>query len=125
MPKNEKGTILPMMIAITFIVAYLLVMLATQLEVRVASYARTRIYMTMNVLEQEGLDLLEDFLATTDIPDYFSETWSLRNGAIMTVNGIKREDSFDFYYQIVYNGNMYSQRFSVSFVEHANFILLE
>lgn len=121
MMKNEKGSILPMMIAITFVVAYLLVTLATQIEVKVASYERTRIYMTMNILEQEGLERLEYFLATTNVEDYFSEVWSLQNGAVMSINGRKRDDSFDFYYQIVYNEHVYSQRLSAYFVEGLTF----
>ena len=52
---NEKGFALPLMIAITFVAAYLLLMLAAQLEVKVASYDRTRIYMVMNLIEREGL----------------------------------------------------------------------
>jgi len=111
--RNEEGSILPMMIAITFVVAYLLVMLATQIEVKAASYERTRVYMKMNLLEREGLERLEDFLMSTDIEEYFSEIWTLRNGAMMTINGRKRENFFDFYYQIVYNGDIYMKRFSV------------
>ena len=104
MMKNEKGFALPLMIAIIFVAAYLLLMLATQLEVKVASYDRTREHMVMNLLEREGLERLEHFLSTSDMDSDFSRTWVLRNSAIMTVNATKKEESFAFHYQIVYNG---------------------
>jgi len=119
--KNEHGSILPIMIAITFVIAYLLVMLATQIEVKVASYERTRTYMTMNILEREGLERLEDFLATTEVNESFLETWILRNGAIMTIDGTIRGERFDFSYQIVYNGHVYSRNFSTNIVVNHTF----
>jgi len=112
MIKNEKGFALPLMIAITFVAAYLLLMLATRLEVKVASYDRTRTYMVMNLLESEGLEKLEEFLYTADVDFDFSRTWFLRDGTIMTVNAIKQEDFFAFHYQIVYNGYMRLQKLS-------------
>ena len=112
MKKNEDGFILPLMIAIIFIVAYLLLMLSTQIEVKVASYDRTRNYMVMSLLEREGLERLEYFLSTTDITYSFSDTWILRNGAEMIINVIKREYFFDFRYQIMYNGYVYSRNLS-------------
>lgn len=110
MVKDEKGFVLPLMIAITFVMAYLLLMLATRLEVKVASYDRTRIYMTMNLLEREGLKRLEYFLSTASIDDDFSNTWSLRNNAKITVNATKGEEFFDFHYQIMYNGYVRTRR---------------
>ena len=115
MMQNEKGFALPLMIAIVFVVAYLLLMLAAQLEVKVASYDRTRNYMVMNLLEHEGLDRLNYFLSTTDLDSDFSETWMLRKSAIMTINATKREDSFAFHYQIVYNGNIRLRKLFFSF----------
>ena len=114
MIKNEKGFALPLMIAITFVAAYLLLMLAAQLEVKVASYERTRTYMVMNLLEREGLEKLEQFLSTSDMDSDFSSTWVLRKSAIMTVNAIKIENSFAFRYQIVYNGYMRLRNLSFS-----------
>ena len=114
MMKNEKGFALPLMIAITFVAAYLLLMLATQLEVKVASYDRTRTYMVMNLLEREGLEKLEHFLLISDMDSDFSITWALRKNAIMTVNLTKKEDSFAFHYQIVYNRYIRLQKISFS-----------
>ena len=114
MIKNERGSILPIMIAITFIVAYLLVMLATQIEVKAASYEHTRIYLKMNLLEREGLSQLEYFLETTEVADNFSEIWTLRDGATMTISGRKDEKIFAFSYQIVYNGHVYSRTLAIN-----------
>jgi len=112
MRKNEEGFVIPIMIAITFVVAYLLLMLATQLEVKVASYERTRNYMVMSLLEQEGLERIESFLGTADRFDNFTSTWTLSRGARMRINITKREGSFDFRYQILYNGHMRGRNFS-------------
>ena len=101
--KNEEGFVLPLMIAITFVSAYLLMMLATQIEIRVASYERTRTYMKMNLLEHEGLMALEYFLSTTRPIEDFAETWMLRNRHEMLINGIKREEIFDFFSKLCYN----------------------
>jgi len=104
MLNNEKGFALPLMIAITFVAAYLLLMLATQLEVKVASYDRTRSYMAVNLLEHEGG--LEHFLREVNIDSGFMSSGMLRNNVKKTVNATKLEDYFAFHYQIVYNGNM-------------------
>ena len=125
MVKTEEGFVLPLMIAITFVVAYLLLMLATQIEVKVASYDRTRTYMVMNLLEREGLEKLEDFLSTAEMDDDFSHTWVLRNGvgsAKITVNATKIEDFFAFYYQIIYNGYIHSRRLSFCLEKGVTFL---
>jgi len=108
--KNERGLALPLMIAITFIAAYLLLMLATQLEIKVASYARTRTHLIMNLLELEGLEKIEHFLSTANIDSDFTKTFTLRNKDIITVNATKREYCFAFRYEIVYNGYKRSQK---------------
>ena len=115
MIKNEKGFALPLMIAITFVAAYLLLMLAIGLVIKVASYDRTRTYMGMNLLEREGLSKLESFLSTVDMNANISNTWLLRDGAIMTVNATKREDIFAFHYQIVYNRYIRLQKLTFYF----------
>jgi len=115
MIKDERGSVLPIMIAITFVVAYLLVMLATQIEVKASSYERTRIYMKMNLLEREGLEKLEHFLEATEIKDDLLETWELRNGATMTIFGRKDGKNFAFSYRIVYNGLVYSRILSIPY----------
>jgi len=120
--KNEKGSVLPLMIAITFVAAYLLVVLATQLEVRVASYGRTRTYMTMTLLEMEGLERLESFLQTAEITGSFSDTWTLRDNALMIINGHIRQEFFDFYYQIRYNGYVRSGNVSIPLIGARNFM---
>ena len=123
MVKNEKGFALPLMIAITFIAAYLLLMLAIQLEVKVASYDRTRTYMVMNLLEREGLEKLNHYLSATDIDSDFYTTWILRNNARITVNATKTEDFFAFHYQIVYNGYIRLQK--ILFSRENGFIFLD
>ena len=120
--KNEEGFVLPLMIAITFVMAYLLLMLATQIEVKASSYERTRNYMVMNLLEHEGLGKLEYFLSTGDMTDDFSDTWILRNDAIMTVNMTKREEFFDFYYHIIYNGHVRSKNLLFCFEKGSIFL---
>jgi len=110
MINNEKGFALPLMIAITFVAASLLLMLATGLEVKVASYERSRTYMVMSLLEREGLEMLEYLLSTADMISDLSSTWKLRDNAMMTVNVTEKEDVFTFHYQIVYNGYMRSQK---------------
>ena len=122
MMKNEEGFVLPLFIAITFVVAYLLLMLATQIEIKVSSYERTRNYMVMNLLEREGLEKLEYFLATGDMNDDFSHSWVLRNGAIMRINATRGEGIFVFYYQIVYNECVRSRNLSVFFEEGRTFL---
>ena len=117
MMRNETGSILPLMIAITFVVAYLLLMFATQIEVKVASYERTRSYMTMNLLEREGLARLEEILLTTGEIHSFSDTWILNQGAVMHVTITRREAFFDFSYQIMYNANVYSRNLSLFWEE--------
>lgn len=104
--KSEKGVILVMMIALTFIVSYLLLRLAMQIEVRVASYERTRTYLTLNLLEQEGLHQLEVFLADMEVPENFSDIWFLRDGDKMLISGRKIENYFAFFYEIWYNGHV-------------------
>ena len=101
--KNEKGSVLVMMIAVTFIVSYLLLMMATQIQVRVASYERTRTYLTLNLLEQEGLRQLEDFLTEMENPVDFVDTWFLRDGEKMLISAEKLENSFAISYEIRYN----------------------
>lgn len=115
MMDNEKGSVLPLMVAITFVVAYLLLMLATQLEVKVASYDRTRNYMVMDLLEREGIAKLEYFLSTAELDNNFSRTWGLSNGAEIKVNARKMEDLFDLSYQIRYNGYLRTRNLSVCF----------
>lgn len=112
--KSENGSILPLMIAIVFIVAYLLVMKSSQIELKAASYERTRIYMKMSLLEREGFLKLEDFLPTVSLNEEFSIDWELRDGALMSVNGLKNEKVFDFYYRIVYNGHVRSGNRSIA-----------
>jgi len=121
MRKNEKGFVIPIMIAITLVVAYLLLMLATQLEVKVASYERTRNHMVMSLLEQEGLERIESFLEEADRFDNFSSTWTLRRGAIMRISITKREGFFDFRYQILYNGHMRGGNLSFCLEERVTF----
>lgn len=117
MMKNEEGFVLPLIIAMTFVIAYLLLMLSTQIEVKVASYERTRNHMEMNVLEHEGLRKLAYFLQTADMHDHFSDTWVLRKGAIMTVSATRIAESFDFHYQIMYNGHVRSKNLLFCFGE--------
>ena len=113
--KNEKGSVLVLMIAVVFVVAYLLLMMAMQIEVRVASYQRTRDYLTMNLLEQEGLSRLENFVAGMDVPIDFVDTWMLRNGAVMIINGEKIGNFFAFSYQIRYNGFIWARQIRFCF----------
>lgn len=122
MLKNEKGFVLPLMIAMTFVASYLLLMLSTQVEVKVASYERTRNYMEMDLLEREGLKRLGSFLRMTDMNDTFSDTWVLRDGAIMTVNVTSVESSFDFHYRITYNGRVRSRNLSFCFEKGITFL---
>ena len=101
--KNEKGSVLVLMIAVTFVVSYLLLMIATQIQVRVASYERTRTYLTLNLLEQEGLYQLEVFLADMEVLEDFSDIWFLRDGDKMLINGEKLGKYFAISYEIRYN----------------------
>jgi len=104
---NEKGFALPLMIAITFITAYLLLMLAKQLEIKVASYDRTRNYMAMNLLESKGL---QHPLREENIESSFSTIQRLRKNVKKTENATKLEDFFAFHYKIVYNDNIHLQK---------------
>ena len=108
--KNENGSVLVLMIAITFIISYLLLTLVTQIETRAASYQRTRTYLTMNLLEQEGLTKLEEFLSEMVVPNDFNKTITLRNNAQMIINAENSENFFTFYYQINYNRNIRTRR---------------
>jgi len=112
MLRDENGTMLPLMLAIVFVVSHLLLMMATQVEIRAIAYERTRNYMMMNLLEREALARIEDFLTTTDEFFDFSDRWILKNNAEMTINMIKREDFFDFHYQILYNGYQHLRNLS-------------
>jgi len=100
---NEKGSVLVMMIATTFALSYLLLMLAMQIQVRVASYERTRTYLTLNLLEQEGLRRLEDFLIEMEFIDDFIDTWFLRTGDKMLISGEKVGNYFAISYEVWYN----------------------
>ena len=108
--KSEKGSVLIMMIAVTFVVSYLLLMLARQIEVRVVSYERTRTYLTLNLLEQEGLRSLEIFIAEMAYPNDFTETWILRDGDKMLINGEKLGNYFAISYKIMYNEYVRARR---------------
>ena len=106
MLENEKGFALPLMIAITFVVAYLLMMLATGLEIKVASYERTRSYLAMNILESERLAKLDHSLKDSDFPII----GTLRKNVKKTAKATKLEEFFAFRHQIVYNDNIHLQR---------------
>ena len=108
--KNEKGSVLVMMIAVTFIVSYLLLTLARQIEVRAASYERTRTYLTLNLLEQEGVAQLDLFLDEMEKPATFADTWILSNGDKMLINGEKVGNFFAISYQIMYNEYVRARR---------------
>jgi hypothetical protein len=118
MLKNEEGFILPLMLGIFLIIAALLMMLSSQLEVKVASYARTQDYLRMNVLEQEGLSVLEGLLLNikvTDDMENVSEFFSLSRGARIEVNISFLENSLEIDYQIVYNNFIRQRRLLYSF----------
>jgi len=66
----------------------------------------------MNLLERETLARIEDFLTTTDEFFDFSDRWILKNNAKITINMIKRENSFDFHCQILYNGYQHLRNLS-------------
>jgi len=112
--KNEKGSILPMMIAIVFITSYLLLALATQIETRYASFARTRAYMTLNILELEGLEQLSIILDEMGEIEDFIKVISLRDGQMMSIIMSTDGNYFDFEYEIWYNGFVRSRNLSVS-----------
>ena len=104
--KNEEGSVLVVMIAVTFVVAYLLLMLASQIETKTASYERTRTYLTMNLLEEAGLRQLENFVAELDEITDFTATWFLRDRGQMTIIGEKVGNTFAISYEIRYNDNI-------------------
>jgi len=116
---NESGSILTMMIGITLVMAYLLLMLANQLEIKAASYERTRIYLTMNIIEESQTTRFEDILTTNQNGESFLENQILNDDAIMSINEINREIFFDFSSHIMYNNNIYSRRISRFFDEES------
>jgi len=104
--KNEKGFILPLMLGILLITAALLLMLSSQLETKAASYSRTQDYLRMNVLEQEGLKVLEEMLLGIEVSEgraRISERVPLSRGARLEVNISFLQNSLEIEYQIVYN----------------------
>lgn len=103
---NEEGFILPLMLGIFLITASLLLMLSSQLEVKAASYSRTQAYLRMNVLEQEGLKILEEMMSNIEVTDdmeQVNERFSLSRGAGFEVNINFLQNSLEINYQIVYN----------------------
>ena len=105
--KNEEGFILPAILGIILILATLLVMIASQIEVKSASYERTQNIWRLNLLEREGLLLLEERLqirAADENRDDFSETIPLRRGSTMNVEVNFSEESVEIAYRVVYNG---------------------
>lgn len=106
MQKNEEGFILPLMLGIFLITAALLLTLSSQLEIKAASYSRTQDYLRMNVLEQEGLRILEEMLLNIEVSgdmENVSERFSLSRGAGFEVNINFLQNSLEIDYQIVYN----------------------
>lgn len=107
MLKNETGFILPLMLGILLITATLILMLSSRLEMKVASYSRTQHYLRLNVLEQEGLNVLERMLLNIEVSEdmpRISEHFSLRRGARFEVNINFSQNNLEIAYRIVYNG---------------------
>lgn len=104
--KDESGSVMVLMLAFTFVVSYLLLAMARQVETQANSFDRTRLYLQLNVLESEGLAKIESFLETKDAPVDIDETWQLRDLASIAVRGQKMEDYFAIFYKVMYNGNI-------------------
>ena len=110
--RNEEGFILPLMLGILLVTATLLMTLSAQLEMKVASYARTQNYLRMNVLEREGLRQLEELLNNLEVSEQMApvfEQISLSRGAKIEININFFQNSLEIEYQIVYN-NFVRQR---------------
>lgn len=125
MLKNEEGFILPLMLGIFLIVAALLLMLSSRLEVKVASYSRTQDYLRMNILEQEGLRVLERMLATMEISEAMEAVaghFFLSRGARIEINISFLQNSLEIDYQIVYNGFIRQRRLQYRFDHGVTFL---
>jgi len=105
--KNEKGFILPAILSILLILATLLLMIASQIEVKSASYEQTQNFWRLSLLEREGLVLLEERLRVLTINENtadFSETIPLRHGSVMNVEASFSDEGMEIAYHVVYNG---------------------
>jgi hypothetical protein len=106
MLENEEGFILPLILGILLITAALLLMLSSQLEIKAASYSRTQDYLRMNILEQEGLRVLEGRLSNIEVSEdmeNISARIPLSSGARFELNINFLQNSLEIDYQIVYN----------------------
>lgn len=106
MLKNEDGFILPLMLGIFLVTATLLLMLSSQLEIKAASYLRTQDYLRLNILEQEGMMLLEEMLANIEMTDDMVpiyERFALGRSGVFEVNISFLQEKLEINYQIVYN----------------------
>jgi len=104
--RNEKGFILPAILGIILIVSTLLLMMASQIEVKSTSYGRTQDFWRLNLLEREGLAMLESRLSSLEMNEDFngfSETISLRDGGVMNVEVSFSNGGMEIAYRVVYN----------------------
>ena len=89
--KDERGFVLPLLLGILLIMSALILGLASQIEIKTASYGRVRTYLRLNVAEQTGRDYIYQLITNA------TENQSLHNriGKLDTLrNGI-------FSYEIV------------------------
>ncbi|MCL2559194.1 MAG: hypothetical protein FWE07_01790 [Turicibacter sp.] len=127
MARKEEGFVLPLMLGLLLMTAALLLMLSARLEIKAASYARTRDYLRMNVLEQEALQVLGAFLTDFEVSDQMigtgiSERFSLSRGALLTVEIDFLQNSLEMFIQIVYNDFVRERELQYRFGEGVVFL---
>ena len=101
---RENGFVLVMMVAILFVVSYLLLMMSAQIQSRVRSYEITVANMRLDILEKTGLREIESFLSTAEMTDESYMGWVLGNGAHMEVSIMKSDMELMISYRILHDG---------------------
>jgi len=122
---SERGFILPAILGIVLIVATLLLMVASQIEVKSSSYERTQNFWRLISLEREGLAQLENRLLNRTLNEEsgnFSEMISLRDGGVMNVEVSFFNENLEIAYYVRYNGFMRTGR--VNYVMGHGFVFI-
>ena len=102
--KNEQGMILPLTLAISFIIALLLLHFAYRIENQVRTYELEQQHFILSILEKECLatiiDELSDFTPSNNMP---SKKITLHNGTTAIFTYSNGYEKLDVTYKFLYN----------------------
>jgi len=103
---NEKGMVLPFMLAIALILSSLVLTISNRLETQMLSYEQRVNFQKINLLEKETIQII---LSQIEDPDFSpvgfesSDTITLKNGTIVTLNYRNGSATLEIKYNFSYN----------------------